>query len=219
MTLGHLTLPLLMMIPFDQETANLRLRITFFEVPSIFVSRIVAGRVDKDGTVAGTMVGGNTTGSFPTKTVFLQDRLAGSADSGDIIGAIREYMAAACIREQDIEVFELTRHDLVLNDKLPIAIEADRGFEQWPHQASYRLILEPARQNEEEAGLALQLWLRWQDPYGIQDISGQVPKRLVVDQILTAKFGQTSLLGFPSSTLRSRRSIYWLSLFVEKNAL
>jgi hypothetical protein len=182
----------------------------------MIVSRTIAGRGDAQGTVAGKMVGGNTTGSFPTKTVFLQDRLAGSAEARDIKRAIRDYMALGCIREQDIGVSELTQHDLVLNDKLPTALEADREIEQWPHQASYRLILEPVWQNEEEAGLDVQLWLRWQDPYGIQVVSGQVQERLVVDQVLTVKFGQTSFLGFPTSTLKSRRSIYWLALFVEK---
>jgi hypothetical protein len=216
MFVGHLILPLLMAISLGQETANIRVRITLFEVPSMIVSRIFAGRVTEDGAVAGTMVGGNTTGSFPAGVVFLQDRLAGCANTSDIKSAIFEYMAYSRIKEQDIGIFELTQHELVLGNQPSIAQEVEREIDKWPHRVSYRLTVEPAWQNEEEVGLALRLWIRRKDPHGLLDITGQVPEHLVLDQTVALKFGQTSLVGFPSSTSRSRRSIYWLAVSVEK---
>jgi len=114
MFLCSLTLSLLMMIPFGQETADIRLRITLFEVPSRIVSMTWAGP-SKDGGVVGTTVGGNTTWSFPTEPVFLQDQVPGRPDSTQIMTAIRRHMVYSCIREQMITVSEKTELELVLN--------------------------------------------------------------------------------------------------------
>jgi len=210
----NLILPLLMAIPLGQETVNIRVRITMFEAPSMIVSRMFAGRTTKGGGVAGTMVGGNTTGSFPDGAVTLQNRLPAGSYGVDIKKVICEFMAFDCIRAQDITVYELAGHELVFNAHSGAGKEVAQKLDL--DSLSYRLDIEPAWKNEQEAGLALQVWLRWQDPYGIQDIRDNIPERLAFDQTVSVKFGQTSLVGFPSSTSRSRRSIFWLALSVEK---
>ena len=212
--MGDLMLTLLLVIPLSQETANVRVRITLFEVPSMIVSRMIASRVTEDGGVEGTMVGGNTTGSFPDGAVTLQNRLPAGSFSVDIKKVIREYMAYGCIRAQDISVNELAEHALVFGHKSKAGQEVAQELD--PKSLSYRLVVEPAWEDEQEAGLALQVWLRWQNPYGVQDIINNIPERLALDQNVAVKFGQTSLVGFPSSTSRPRRSIFWLALSVEK---
>lgn len=218
MFLCSLILSLLVMVPLGQETASIGVRTTLYEVPAMIISRIIAAR-SEDGGVVGTMIGGVTTESFPTDPVFLQDRLEGDADSPEIIMAIREYMAHGCIREQDVNVVELARHDLVLGSQPLGGQEVYREAEKRPHRVSYRLIIEPAWQYEEGAGLALQVWLRWQNPSDIQEIVDRLPDQLVVDQVLLLKFGRTSLLGFPSSTSRLHRSIFWLALSAKKPSI
>ena len=214
----NLILPLLMAVPLGQETANVRTRITLFEVPSMIVSRMITSRVTKDGGVEGTMmVGGDTTASFPAEGVSLPSRLPASSVSEDIKKVIREFMANSCLRAQDISVNELAGHELVFDHRCLAGQEVYQELHKGrPYPLSYRLVIEPAWQNNEEAGLHLQIWLRWQDPYGIQDIRDIIPERLAFDQTVAIKFGQRTLFGFPSSTSRSRRSIYWLALSVEK---
>ena len=216
MFLGELVLSLLMAIPLGQETADVRLRITVFEVPSMIVSMTWAGP-SKDGGVVGTTVGGNTTWSFPNEPVFLQDELPDQSDSTRIITAIRKHMVYGCIREQMITAFEKAQNELVLN-KQTAAQEVFRRFAEGGGRNALRLAVEAAWQNEAEAGIALRAWLRWQDPYGIQEIEDRLPERLVVDRVLPMKFGRTSLLGFPSSTSRARRSGFWLALSAEKTS-
>ena len=48
-----------------------------------------------------------------------------------------------------------------------------------------------------------------------QETGDRLPEQSVVDRVLPMKFGQTSLLGFPSSPSRARRSIFWLALAAE----
>lgn len=212
----HLILPLLMAIPLGQETANVRVRITLFEVSSMIVSRMFAGIVTEGEGVAGTLVGGNTTGSFPASPVTLKNRLAAGLDTMDMKGAIREFMANDCIRAQDITINELAGRELVFGHQGEAGQEVCQELHQGrPSPLSYRLDIEPVWENEQEAGLALQIWLLWQDPYGIQDIKDNIPERLAFDQAVSVKFGQTTLVGFPSST-SGRRFIYWLALSVEK---
>lgn len=215
MFVGNLILPVLMVIPLGQETGNVRVRITLFEVPSMIVSRMIATRVTKDGGVEGTTVGGSTTGSFPTSVVSLQNRLPADSYSVDIKSAIREYMAYSCIRAQDIRVYEFSGHELIFDHQNKAGQEVAQEKDAWPYWLSYRLAIEPAWKNEEECGLALRLWIRRKDPHGLLDITGQVPEHLVLDQTAAVKFGQTSLVGFPSST-SGPRSIYWLALSVER---
>jgi len=212
----NLILPLLMAIPLGQETADIRAKITLFEVPSMIVSRMIATRVTKDGGVEGTMVGGSTTGSFPAEMVCLQNRLPAGSDSMALKKAIREFMANDCVRAQDITVYELAGHELIFDHQNETGQEVAQKRDAWPYWLSYHLAVEPAWMDEEDVGLALRLWIRRQDPYGLQDITGQVPECLVFDQTVAVKFGQTSLVGFPSSTSRPRRSIFWLALSVEK---
>jgi len=214
MLIGNLILALLMAIPLAQESASIRVKITLFEVPFMIVSWTTA-RVAEDGSVVGTMVGGSTTGAFPAEAVSLQNRLPADSYSVDIKSAIREYMAYSCIRAQNITVYELAGHELDFDHQNGVGQEVAQEREDWPYWLSYRLAVEPAWKNEEEIGLALRLWIRRKDPHGLLDITGQVPEHLVLDQTVTVKFGQTSLVGFPSSTSRSRRSIYWLALSAE----
>jgi len=214
MLMRNLILSMLIAIPLGQETANVHVRLTLFEVPFMIVSRVIAGGVTEGGGVVGTMVGGSTTGSFPDGAVTLQNRLPAGSYSVDIKKVIREFMAYDCIRAQDISVNTLVEHALVFGHKSRAGQEVAQELDL--ESLSYRLDIEPVWENEEEAGLALQIWLRWQDPYGIQDIKNDIPERLVFDQTVSVKFGQTILVGFPSSTSRSRRSIFWLALSVEK---
>jgi hypothetical protein len=216
MFIGNLILTVLMAIQPSQETADIRVRISVFEVPFMIVSYTVAG-VSKDGGVVGTMVGGSTTRSFPRDAVTLQNRLAAGSHSVEIKTAIREFMAYSCIRAQDITVHELAEHELVFDHQGEAGHEVYQELDQGrPSPFSYRLDIEPAWESDEEAGLALQVWFRWQNPYGLQDISGEVPERLAFDQTVAVKFGQTSLVGLPSST-SGRRFIYWLAVTVEKS--
>jgi hypothetical protein len=214
MSIGNLILTFLMAIPLGQETANIRVRIILFEVPSMIVSRVIAGEVAEGEGVVGTMVGGSTTGSFPDEAVTLQNRLAAGSDTMDIKRVIREFMAYDCIKAQDVSVFELTEHELVFNYQNEAGQEVAEELDL--DSLLYRLDIEPVWKNDEEAGLALRVWLRWQDPYGIQDIRDNIPERLVFDQTVLVKFSQVTFVGFPSSTSKSRRSIYWLALSVEK---
>jgi hypothetical protein len=210
----NLLLPFLMVLPLYQEATNLQVRITMFEVPFMIVSWTTA-RVAEDGSVVGTTVGGSTTGSFPTGVVSLQNRLPADSYSVDIKSAIREYMAYSCIRAQDITVYEHAGHELIFNHQNEAGQEVAQERDDWPYWLSYRLAVEPAWKNEEEIGLALRLWIRRKDPHGLLDITGQVPEHLVLDRTVALKFGQTSLVGFPSTT-SGPRSIYWLALSVEK---
>lgn len=216
MFMGDLMLTLLLVIPLSQETANVRVRITLFEVPSMIVAWTFAG-VAKDGGVVGTTVGGSTTGAFPAGVVSLQNRMPAGSDSLEIKKVIREFMAYGCIRAQGITVYELANHELVFRDQREAGQEVYQELDEGrPCPVTYRLVVEPAWEDEQEAGLALQVWLRWQNPYGVQDIINNIPERLALDQNVAVKFGQTSLVGFPSSTSRPRRSIFWLALSVEK---
>ncbi len=216
MSLVQIIFPLLMMIPLGQETADVRLRITLFEVPSWIVSMTWAGP-SKDGGVVGTTVGGNTTWSFPSEPVFLQNQLPGNSDTEQITTAIRKHMVYSCIREQMITVTEKTKLELVL-DKQTAAQKVFRQLAEGGGRNALRLAVETAWQNGDETGIALRVWLRWQDPFGIQEIGDQLPEPLVVDRVFPMKFGRTSLLGFPSSTSRARRSIFWLALSAEKTS-
>jgi hypothetical protein len=214
MLTGNLILTMLMAVPIGQDAAHIRVRISLFEVPFRIVSWTYAG-VTKDGGVAGTMVGGSTTGSFPPRPITLQDRLPAGSESLDIKKAIREFMAYSCIRAQDIIVNDLAQHELVFDHQSEAGQEIYQELRKGrPSPVSYRLEIEPAWQNEEAAGLALQIWLRWQDPGGIQAFSGDVPERLAFDETVSVKFDQTTLVAFPSST-SGPRSVYWLAISVE----
>jgi hypothetical protein len=213
MVMGNLILTLLMVIPLGQESANIRVKVSLFEVPFMIVSWTTA-RVAEDGSVVGMTVGGSTTGSFPTGVVSLQNRLPADSYSVDIKSAIREYMAYSCIRAQDITVYEFAGHELIFNHQNEAGQEVAQERDGWPYWLSYRLAVEPAWKNEEQVGLALRLWIRRKDPHGLLDITGQVPEHLVLDQTVALKFGQTSLVGFPSTT-SGPRSICWLAVSVE----
>jgi hypothetical protein len=216
MSTGNLILTLLLVIPLGQEAAKIRVRITMFEIPFMIVSRTIATRVAEDGSIIGTMVGGSTTGSFPDGEVTIHNRLPAASDSVDIVKAIREFMAYGCITAQDIGVNEFTRHELIFDLQDGAGEEVYQELHKGrPSPLSYRLAIEPVWENEREAGLALQVRLRWQDPFGIQDIRDNIPERLVYDQTVFVRFGQTTLVGFPSSSSRSRRSIYWLAIAVD----
>jgi hypothetical protein len=216
MFMGNLILMLLMLIPLGQETADIRVKITLFEVPFMIVTTMFAGGVAKDGGVVGTMVGGSTTGGFPAEVVSLQNRLPADSYSVDIKSAIRDYMANSCIRAQNITVYELANHELVFRDQREAGQEVYQELDEGrPCPVAYRLVVEPVWEDEQEAGLALQVWLRWQNPYGVQDIINNIPEHLALDQNVAVKFGQTSLVGFPSSN-SGPRSIYWLAVSVEQ---
>jgi bacterioferritin-associated ferredoxin len=218
MFIGNLTLAVLMAVQPGQETAGIRVTISLFEVPSMIVSYTVAGWSTPDGAVVGRTVGGNTTRSFPNRPAVLQNWLPAGSDCGDIKTEIREFMANNCIKAQHITVNEIAGHELVFDERAEAGQEVYQVLEEGrPSPFSYRLNIEPAWQNEEEIGLSLKVWLRWQYPYGVQEISGNVPERLVFDKIVVTKFGQTTLVGFPSSDSRGRRSIFWLALSAEKS--
>lgn len=216
MLICNLILTLLATTPFAQETAGICVKISLFEVPSMIVSYTVAGWSTPDGGVAGTTVGGNTTWSFPSRPVVLQNRLPAGSGSVDIKTAIREFMAYGCIRPQHIAVHELAEHELVVDRQGEPGQEVIKEIHQGrPSPLSFRLEIGGAWQNEDETGLALQIRLSSQDPSAVQDISGDIPERLVFDQTVSVTLGQTTLLGFPSSDSRARRSIFWLALSAE----
>lgn len=216
MAICSLMLTLFMAIHPGQEAANLRVRIIVYEVPFMIVSRTIAG-VAEDGSVVGTMVGGSTTGSFPDKAVTLQNRLPAGSYSVDIKDVIREFLAYSCIRAQDITVYELAEHELVFNDPHEAKREVYQELDEMrPSPVSYRLNVELTWENEHEAGLAIQVWLRWQNPQRIQENITNIPERLAIDENVAVKLGQTSLAGFPSTTT-GPRSVLWLALSVERN--
>jgi hypothetical protein len=214
MFLTNMIMALLMALPFGQEAANIRVKITLFEVPFRIVSWTYAG-VTKDGGVAGTTVGGPTTGAFPSGGVSLQNKMSADSSSLDIKSAIQEHMAYSCLRAQDITVNEIARHDLVFDDQGGAGQQVtEELYRDRPSPFFYRLDIEPAWKNDEEIGLALKLWIRGQEPYELQDITGQLPERLVLDQTVAVRFGQMSFTGFPSTT-SGPRSIYWLAVSAE----
>ena len=201
-------------MPIGHATVEMRVKITAFEVPSMIVSTTWAGP-SKDGGIVGTTIGGNTTWSFPNEPIFLQNQLPANSDAAQIISAIRQHMAYGCIREQMIAVSEKTKLEFVLN-KQTTAEEVYWRLDEGRGGNALRLAVETAWLNEEGAGLAIKIWLRWQDPFGIQEIGDQPPEQLAVSRVFPLKFGRTSLLGFPSSTSKERRSIFWLALSAEK---
>jgi len=216
MLLSQMISFLLVLVPLCQETADIRLRITLYEVPSWIVSRMWAGP-SKDGGVVGTMVGGNTTWSFPNEPVFLQDKLPGNSDTEQIITAIRKHMVYGCVKEQMITVSKKAKVELIL-DRQTAAWEVFWRFAEGGGRNALRLAAEAAWRNEDETGIALRVWLRWQDPFGIQEIGDQLAEQPAFDQVLPLKFGRTSLLGIPSSSSKERRSIFWLALSAEKTS-
>lgn len=216
MLICSLILTLLAAMPFGQEATGMRVKISLFDVPSMIVSYTVAGWSTPDGGVAGTTVGGDITGSFPDHPVTLENRLAAGSLAVDIKTIIRDFMANACLRAQDIPVHELAGHELVFAEPAEAGQEVYQELEEGlPSPSSIRVDIEPAWETDEETGLSLRVWLRWQDPYGIQEISGNIPERLAVEQTVPVKFGLISLVGFPSST-SGRRFIYWLALSAER---
>ncbi len=211
---GQLTSFLLMAISLGQEPIEMHVKITVFEVPSMIVSTTWAGP-GKAGGVVGTAVGGNTTRSFPDKPVFLQDQLPANSAAAQIISAIRQHMTYGCIREQMIAVSDKTKVELVLN-RQTAAQEIFWPFAEGGGRNSLRLAVERAWRNEDETGIALRVWLRWQDQFGIQEIGDHLSEQLAVDRVLAIKYGRISLLGFPSSDSTGRRSVFWLALSAEE---
>lgn len=126
-------------------------------------------------------------------------------------------MAYGCVKEQMITVSKKAKVELVLNRQTD-SQEVFWRFAEGGGRNAFRLAVEAAWRNEDETGIALRVWLRWQDPFGIREIEDRLPDQLVVDRALPMKFGRTSLLGFPSTESRARRSSFCLALSAEKNS-
>jgi hypothetical protein len=205
----------LLAMPRAGQAPDLHLKITLFEVPFRIVSMTFAGWTAKDGSVVGKTVGGATTGAFPAGAIVLQNRLPAESGIREAQKAIREFMADDCVKAQNIIVNELAEHELCFGQIGESGQEVYQELSKGrPSPVSYRIHIELAWENEDQVGLALRIWLNWQDPGGIQDFGGIVPERLAFDETISAKTRQTSLVAFPTSESHWDRSIIWLAISV-----
>ncbi len=199
-----------------QEKGKFHVRISIYEIPNMIISRIVSTKIADDGSVTGTMVGGDITSSFPPGVVLLQNRLSDSPIDDPVIKVIRENMASNCVRLQDIQVIALAQHDFLLDAMESESQEVYQDLTSSGIEYHYRLRVVLEWKNEEEVCLALQLWMNRKNPDSIQLIGVEIPAPLVLDLTVTAKFDQTSLVGFPSYGKKPRDTIYWLAISTKK---
>lgn len=182
----------------------------------MIVSRTITSKINEDGSIQGTMIGGSTTASFPNSVVILENRLSGSPLDMTIKRSIREYMANDCIRSQDITVFDIASHDLLWDDNRLEAQEANHKVETHRLSLTYRLRIEPAWRNEEGFGVALQLWMSWENLFEVREVSAQNPERQILDERVAVKPGQTSPVGFRLAGKLHRGGICWLAISVDQ---
>jgi hypothetical protein len=182
----------------------------------MIVSRTLTSKINEDGSIEGMMIGGSTTASFPNSVVILENRLSGSPLDMTIKRAIREYLANECIRGQDITVYDLASRDLLWDDGRLEAKEVNQDLVTDRLKLAYRLRVEPAWINEEGFGAALQLWMSWENLFEVREVGAQNPERQVLDERITVKFGQTSLVGFRLDGKRLRASVCWLAISVDQ---
>lgn len=158
-----------------QEKGKFHVRISIYEIPNMIISRIVSTKIADDGSVTGTMVGGDITSSFPPGVVLLQNRLSDSPIDDPVIKVIRENMASNCVRLQDIQVIALAQHDFLLDAMESESQEVYQDLTSSGIERHCRLKVLPKWQNEEEPGLGLQLWMNRQNPFGIQELELKTP--------------------------------------------
>lgn len=75
-------------------------------------------------------------------------------------------MAYGCAIEQMITVSKKAKVELVLN-RQTAAQEVFWRFAEGGGRNALCLAAEAAWRNEDETGITLRVWLRWQDPFGI----------------------------------------------------
>ena len=183
-----------------------------YEIPP-FQSRIVSMVQNKDGSVSGSMIGGNVTAFFPDGMIILDAYFAKDLPDNAVKEAIREKIRLPCGEGQPsgVGVNYLDKHEFLFETE---ATQRGEDFQSVVIAGSgvfYRLLsIAPLLLTEKD----LVIKIRFEA--GFRNISNPPPVELLIEQTLNLSLSRVLLVGFPSKQGSPRNrgavAVYWLAL-------
>jgi len=183
-----------------------------YEIPP-FQSTVISAVQNKDGSITGTMIGGDVTASFPDGVLILDAYFAKDLPDNAVKEAIRGKVRWPCGEAQPsgVGINYLDKHEFVFDSE---AIQRGEDFQSVViagSGVSYRLLsIVPLLLTEKD----LVIKIRFEA--GFRNIGNPPPVGVLIDQTLNLDLSRILLIGFPSRDgnprYRGAVTVYWLAL-------
>jgi len=183
-----------------------------YEIPP-YLSTIVFGVQNKDGSVSGGVIGGNVTASFPDGVLILDGYFAKDLPDNSVKEAIRGKVRWPCGEAQPsgVGINYLDKHEFIFD---PGAIQRGEDFQSVViagSGVSYSLLsIAPLLLTEKD----LVIKIRFEA--GFRNIGNPPPVELLIERTLDLGLSRILLVGFPSRDgnprYRGVATVYWLAL-------
>jgi hypothetical protein len=224
------------------QDSGLRVRVSIYDVPSLFVSRTIAWGSRAAGGVWGTIIGPvDTTASFPKGAVLLQHKIPQGFGDSEVKEEIGKYMATGCLVPQQIDPGLVGCHEFQFGATTESQEETKavkvRGVEY-----HYRLRLTPGEQSGDALPLRVELWMNRYDPRQIHYLGEERVEQQLLDCLIAVSILRTkamkgagplpgnapspiagppafgTLIGIASrdNDSQPRRTVYWIAASADK---